>query len=129
MEDLEGSSSGGSTMGYSDDNKYSTKSSSMHSDPYADMLLNFYKKSGLQNNDVLKYAILASPIVIILMFSIVVSNSISVLICFTSWIFSLLFMAVGVWMLCEILCKDEGPRAMQDIAVVIREGSEGFFVT
>lgn len=101
----------------------------MHSDPYADMLLNFYKKSGLQNNDVLKYAILASPIVIILMFSIVVSNSISVLICFTSWIFSLLFMAVGVWMLCEILCKDEGPRAMQDIAVVIREGSEGFFAT
>ena len=40
MEDLEGSSSGGSTMGYSDDNsKYSAKSSSMHSDPLADWLL------------------------------------------------------------------------------------------
>jgi hypothetical protein len=112
MEDLEGSSSGGSTMGYSDDNKYSAKSSSMHSDPYSDMLLSFYRKSGLQNNDVMKYAILASPIVLILMFSIVISNSTSCLIAFTAWIFSILFMGVGMWMLCEILIKDEGPRTM-----------------
>jgi H+-translocating diphosphatase len=32
-------------------------------------------------------------------------------------------------MLCEILNKDQGPRAMQEIAEVIREGSEGFFIT
>ena len=32
-------------------------------------------------------------------------------------------------MLCEILQKDSGPRSMQDVAEVIREGSEGFFVT
>lgn len=32
-------------------------------------------------------------------------------------------------MLCEILKKDCGPRNMQDIAEVIREGSEGFFIT
>jgi len=31
--------------------------------------------------------------------------------------------------LCDILTKDVGPRAMQEIAEVIREGSEGFFVT
>lgn len=32
-------------------------------------------------------------------------------------------------MLCEILKKDVGPKKMQDIAEVIREGSEGFFMT
>ena len=77
----------------------------------------------------LKYGLLASPLVIILLFSIVVSNSTSTLICFTAWTFSILFMGIGMWLLCEILAKDEGPRAMQDIAVVIREGSEGFFAT
>ena len=77
----------------------------------------------------LKYGLLASPLVIILVFSIVVSNSTSTLICFTAWVFSILFMGIGMWILCEILAKDEGPRAMQDIAVVIREGSEGFFAT
>jgi Na+/H+-translocating membrane pyrophosphatase len=36
---------------------------------------------------------------------------------------------IAIWMLCEILLKDQGPRAMQEVAEVIREGSEGFFIT
>ena len=34
-----------------------------------------------------------------------------------------------MWILCEILMKDAGPKNMQDIAEVIKEGSEGFFIT
>jgi Na+/H+-translocating membrane pyrophosphatase len=51
------------------------------------------------------------------------------MITFTAFIFSIVFLGVALWMLCEILKKDCGPRGMQDIAEVIREGSEGFFVT
>ena len=69
------------------------------------------------------------PPTLILVFSLVISNSMSTLITFSAWCFSILFIAISFWMLCEILLKDQGPRAMQDIALVIREGSEGFFVT
>ena len=69
------------------------------------------------------------PPTMILVFSLVISNSMSTLITFSAWCFSLLFIAISFWMLCEILLKDQGPRAMQDIALVIREGSEGFFAT
>jgi Na+/H+-translocating membrane pyrophosphatase len=51
------------------------------------------------------------------------------MISFTAFIVSLVFLGVSMWMLCEILKKDLGPRSMQDIAEVIREGSEGFFMT
>jgi Na+/H+-translocating membrane pyrophosphatase len=40
---------------------------------------------------------------------------------------SIVFLLISLWILCEILKKDTGPRNMQDIAEVIREGSEGFF--
>ena len=48
---------------------------------------------------------------------------------FIAWTFSIVFVMIAVWMLCEILLKDQGPRAMQEVAEVIREGSEGFFIT
>ena len=126
MSDLEGSSA------FSDANaKYTKKggSNSVYPDPVADQLLNIYSSIGLANNDTLKYAILASPIPTIAVFYICFSSSTSALISFIAWDFSVIFILISFWMLCEILLKDQGPRGMQEIAEVIREGSEGFFIT
>ena len=62
-------------------------------------------------------------------FYMFVAPSTSCLISFSAFVISIVFLAISGIMLCEILKKDIGPRAMQDIAEVIREGSEGFFVT
>lgn len=83
----------------------------------------------LQENEVLKYGFLAIPIVVITLFYMFISSSTSSLISFSAWNFSLLFIFISIGILCEILNKDVGPKAMQDIAEVIREGSEGFFIT
>jgi hypothetical protein len=126
MSDLEGSA-------FSDSNaKYSKKGgsgNSMYPDPVADQLLQIYSSLGLAHNESLKYAILASPLLVITIFYMCISSSTSALICFIAWTFSIVFIAISFWMLCEILLKDQGPRAMQEIAEVIREGSEGFFIT
>ena len=70
-----------------------------------------------------------APVGLILFFYTFVSSSTSCLISFSAFIISIVFLIVAAVMLCDILKKDIGPRAMQDIAEVIREGSEGFFVT
>ena len=70
-----------------------------------------------------------APIALIATFYICISNSTSSLICFSAFVISICFILVSLWILCDILTKDVGPRAMQEIAEVIREGSEGFFVT
>ena len=70
-----------------------------------------------------------APIALIASFYICISNSTSSLICFSAFIISICFILVSLWILCDILTKDVGPRAMQEIAEVLREGSEGFFVT
>lgn len=62
-------------------------------------------------------------------FYMFVSPSTSVLIAFSAFMVSIVFLCVGFIILCEILQKDIGPRSMQDVAEVIREGSEGFFMT
>ena len=69
------------------------------------------------------------PLFLIAAFYVCISSSTSALITFIAWIFSVVFICISFWMLCEILLKDQGPRGMQEIAEVIREGSEGFFVT
>lgn len=104
MEDLEGSSSGGSTFG-SSQGVYSRTNTAMHDDYYSDLILSIYKKT-VYGNDVLKYSVLAMPPALILVFSILVSNSMSTLITFSAWCFSVLFIAISFWMLCEILLKD-----------------------
>jgi Na+/H+-translocating membrane pyrophosphatase len=70
-----------------------------------------------------------APIALIATFYICISNSTSSIICFSAFIISICFILISMWILCDILTKDVGPRAMQEIAEVIREGSEGFFVT
>ena len=107
----------------------SKSSNSAYQDPVADMLLGYYKAFYLDEAEKTRYILLASPLSLIVIFYVFISQSTSSIISFTAFIFSLVFLGISMWMLCEILKKDCGPRAMQDIAEVIREGSEGFFVT
>lgn len=94
----------------------------------ADALLYYYRSFGLEN-DSFRMMVLASPFSAIFLFYLFISSTTSNMISFTAFIASIVFMGISVWMLVEILKKDSGPKAMQDIAEVIREGSEGFFVT
>jgi len=83
----------------------------------------------LKEYEFVKYGIIGLPIISITFFYIFVSQSTSSLVSFMAWNISIFFVFVSLWILCEILQKDVGPKAMQDIAEIIREGSEGFFVT
>jgi Na+/H+-translocating membrane pyrophosphatase len=76
-----------------------------------------------------KLGIMVSPIFMILAFTIFVSNTTSNVIAFSALVISLAFIGISMWMLCWILDKDQGTRAMQDISDSIKEGSEGFFIT
>lgn len=76
-----------------------------------------------------KYGMFLVPFLAIFLFSLFVSNTTSNLIAFSALAISLGFMAFSVWILCEILDKDQGTRQMQDISDPIKEGSEGFFIT
>ena len=98
-------------------------------DPTAEYILSVYKGLGLDTNHQLKYMLIASPLSLILFFYMFVSQSTSSLISFSAFIISIVFLGVGLWILWEILMKDAGPKNMQEIAEVIKEGSEGFFIT
>ena len=119
IDDMEGT-------GLTTNQKTSTK---VHQDPIADKLLSVYSALNLDDNEILKFVIIVSPVGLIIFFYMFVSSSTSFLISFSAFVISIVFLGVSGIMLCEILKKDIGPRAMQDIAEVIREGSEGFFVT
>ena len=77
----------------------------------------------------MRLALLISPFILILLFSLIVSSSASNVIAFSALMISLFFIGISFWMLCWILDKDPGSRAMQDISDPIKEGSEGFFMT
>jgi len=98
-------------------------------DPLSDWLLKMYYLLNSDGMKGVKIGICFVPFVIILAFSIFVSNSTSNLISFSAMIVSLSFIAFAVWILCEILDKDTGTREMKDISDPIKEGSEGFFIT
>jgi Na+/H+-translocating membrane pyrophosphatase len=78
---------------------------------------------------VVRLAIYALPLVLILAFILFISNTTSNIIAFSALIISLSFIGVSFHMLCWILDKDPGSRPMQDISDPIKEGSEGFFIT
>jgi len=107
----------------------SKKTTVVYKDPVADMLLSYYRKFYLEDAEMSKFLILVAPFAMIMFFYMFVSSSVAGVISFSAFTISLVFIGISVWMLCEILKKDVGPRGMQDIAEVIREGSEGFFVT
>jgi len=92
-------------------------------------LLSYYKGLSLDESSSLKSIIVLAPMGLIAVFYLFVSSSTSSMISFSAFIMSIVFLIIAMYILCEILNKDMGPRNMQDIAEVIREGSEGFFVT
>lgn len=104
-------------------------SNKLYEDPIADRLLAFHGAVFPENNDTVKWGMLLSPLTLIVVFYYCVSNSVSSMITFSAFTFSIVFMGISMNMLVEILKKDMGPRSMQEIAEVIREGSEGFFIT
>lgn len=101
----------------------------VYPDPIADKLISFYQGMNLHKNDTLRIGILASPLLAIVLFYVLISQSTSAVVSFSAFTFSIVFIGIAMWMLCDILIKDLGPKGMQDIAEVILQGSEGFFVT
>jgi hypothetical protein len=120
-DELESQSLSGN--GKSDDRKPSGD------DPISDWLLKQYYWLMNERNRPVLVGIAASPLILILLFYLLVSNSTSNIIAFSALMVSLWFIGVSMWMLCWILDKDQGTRAMQDISDPIKEGSEGFFIT
>lgn len=59
-----------------------------------------------------KVGIALTPLAMITLFYIFVSNSTSNLIAFSALVTSLVFVGVSLWILCWILDKDQGTRAM-----------------
>ena len=104
-------------------------SNRLFEDPVADRLLALHGAIFPENNDTIKWLMLLSPLSFIVVFYFFVSNSVSTMITFSAFTFSCVFMGISLNMLVDILKKDMGPRSMQEIAEVIREGSEGFFIT
>jgi len=98
-------------------------------DPLSDYLLKLYYSLNQQGKAGIKVAICVAPLLVIFAFSLFVSNSTSNLIAFSALVISFSFILFSIWLLCEILDKDQGTRAMQDISDPIKEGSEGFFIT
>ena len=101
----------------------------------ADWLLKTYVKltrDNSNNSNALMTTIgfcVGTPIALVLFFALFISNSTPNLIAFIALVTALVFVGVSMWMLCWILAKDEGSRAMQDVSDPIKEGSEGFFIT
>lgn len=98
-------------------------------DPVSDWLLRTYYKLKQPQMAGVRAGLFASPLLALLFFYLFISSSTSNTIAFTALVISVVFIAISMWMLCWILDKDQGTRAMQDISDSIKEGSEGFFIT
>jgi hypothetical protein len=98
-------------------------------DPISDKLLGVYYLMRKDSMKGLLYGLCAAPFLLIFLFWLLISDSTSNIIAFSALVVSIVFMGISVWMLCWILDKDQGTRAMQDISDPIKEGSEGFFIT
>ena len=80
-------------------------------DPISLFLLSAYYKFNRDSLKNVKIAIAFSiPVVLLLLFSLFVSNSTSNLIAFFALLLSLVFICISIWMLCWILDKDQGTR-------------------
>jgi hypothetical protein len=98
-------------------------------DPYSDWLLKTYYTLSNDNNKLVRIGLVVAPFALLLAFSIFVSNATHNFIAFFALVTSLVFIGISMWMLCWILDKDQGSRAMQDVSDPIKEGAEGFFIT
>lgn len=60
----------------------------------------------------LKYLLIGGPISLIFLFYVFISSTTSNLIAFSALILSVCFILIAMWILCWILDKDTGTRAM-----------------
>jgi hypothetical protein len=81
-------------------------------DPLSDWLLRNYYWINSDSLQLFKIGAVLAPFIAIFLFYIFVSDSTSNLIAFSALVFSLFFMLFSVWILCWILDKDVGTRAM-----------------
>lgn len=81
-------------------------------DPIADWLLKQYYMFHSDNMMPVRIGVCAIPFILIFLFSVLISNTTSNLIAFSSLVISLVFIVVSFWILCWILDKDPGSRAM-----------------
>lgn len=81
-------------------------------DPVSDWLLNMYYFLSRDNNKLIRLGMIAAPIALILAFTIFVSSSTPNVIAFFALVTSVVFIGISMWMLCWILDKDSGSRAM-----------------
>ena len=88
----------------------SKRSTQVYPDPIQDKILGIYRSLNLEDNEIMKFVLMVSPIGLIMAFYMFVSPSTSVLIAFSAFVISIVFLGVGFIILCEILQKDIGPR-------------------
>src|SRR4051794_5590689 len=77
-------------------------------DPVADWLLKLYYNMNTNAMKGVKAACVVAPLLMILFFTLFVSNSTSNVIAFTALMISICFIGISIWMLCWILDKDQG---------------------
>lgn len=98
-------------------------------DPYADMILGWYRQVESKELTPLKYGALAITPVSMLFFTMFISNTMANSIAFFAFSVACTFIIFSIWLLGSILDNNTGTKAMQEVADPIREGSEGFFMT
>lgn len=89
----------------------------------------WYKRMQSEAFKPIKLGTLAFGPVMVLLFSLFVSNTTANLIAFSAFTISAMFIGFSIWLLGQILDHHTGTRGMQEVADPIREGSEGFFMT
>lgn len=89
----------------------------------------WYKRIQSEAYKPIKLGLLVFGPVMILLFSLFISNTTANLICFTAFTIAAMFIGFSIWLLGQILDHNTGTRGMQEVADPIREGSEGFFMT
>lgn len=81
-------------------------------DPVSDWLLKMYYMMNQSGMIGVKVGLCLTPLVVIFLFTLFVSNSTSNVIAFSALVISFSFMVLSIWILCEILDKDRGSREM-----------------
>ena len=81
-------------------------------DPISDWMLSIYYLFKKDSMKPILYGICAAPLVLIFLFWLLISDSTSNIIAFSSLMISIVFIGISMWMLCWILDKDQGTRAM-----------------
>lgn len=81
-------------------------------DPISDYLLKTYYKLSSDSSKLIRVGLVVAPFLLLLAFSLFVSNATHNFIAFFALVTSVVFIGISMWILCWILDKDPGTRAM-----------------